>query len=77
MHRKGFRDNVSKMNKFALYHLIHKIKFDMNDLVFKHLESMIRKPDMCTFPYGMFLTRLFGNELFFLVMVLLWTWLSL
>lgn len=64
MPRKGSRDNVSKMDKFALCHLIHRIKVDLNNLVFKHLEHMILRPNMSTYPYGMFLTRIFRNKLF-------------
>lgn len=57
MPRNDSRDNVSKIDKFALYHVIHKIKIDLNDIVFKHLESMILRSNMTTYPNGMLPTK--------------------
>lgn len=53
---------MSKIVNFALYHLIHKIKVDINNLIFKRTEIFAKKKTKITYPYDILFTKFTQNK---------------
>lgn len=62
MPRSGFRDHVSKIEKFTIYHLVQKIKIDITNLIFRHMEKAAKASVKSSYPYGMLMTRIFRTN---------------
>ncbi|KAE9608107.1 hypothetical protein Lalb_Chr08g0232001 [Lupinus albus] len=60
--RLWIRDQLTDEEKFMLFHIMRKVKVDLNQIIFNFMKKVIMDNGRTIFPYGMLLTKIFNTH---------------
>ncbi|CAL0320305.1 unnamed protein product [Lupinus luteus] len=60
--RLWIRDQLTDEEKFMLFHIMRKVKVDLNEIIFNFMKKVIIENGRTIFPYGMLLTKIFNTH---------------